>query len=646
MLKVMRNSFQHLKWILVFIVGVFILFIFVDWGAGGAGGGTQEDTFAARVNGQTVSNAEFQRALVYTKQRYAQAYGQQLTPEMEEALGLPRQVLNGLIDDTLLLQEARRLDLNATDAEIRKEIMKMPVFQDNGKFVGPEGYERFVKSNLRYPSPAAFEEDIGRSVTLEKINSALRNTMVVTPALAENEYRRRNESAKIRYALLPADSLVSSVSATPAEIEAWFRTHTSDYSHAEQRNVKYLLADLARIRSQITVTEADLRPRYESMKDQFKSGEAVRASHILLKLERTATPEQQAAVEKKANALAAQVRAGADFGRLARENSQDPSSAAVGGDLGFFERGRMVAEFDQAAFSTPVGSVVGPVKTMYGYHIIKVTETRPAGFKPFAEVRDQLDRQVREQKALDLARERIAQAKVRIDQAKHKNVAELRAFADDTVSFNETGWFGKTDQIPGLGRAPALNDWAFNAKVGDIGNQTETGRGPIIPYLSGARESGIAPLDEVRQRVEMDVKRQKAREAAKKELEAAFASRSVDAVAKQFSVTPVEATVNRMGIVTGLSGDVQPLVNAALSAEASTVVGPIVVDQGAVVFEVQERKKFNPQEFAANKASILEMIQQSEAPKLRASLLARLRERADIEINPRIVQTTAPAPPA
>jgi peptidyl-prolyl cis-trans isomerase D len=645
MLKVMRNSFQHLKWILVLIVGVFILFIFVDWGAGGAGS-SREETFAARVNGQTVSTSEFQRALVYTKQRYAQAYGQQLTPEMEEALGLPRQVLNGLIDDTLLLQEARRLDLHATDAEIREEIMKMPVFQDNGKFVGPEGYERFVRSNLRYPSAAAFEEDIGRSVTLEKINSALRNTLVVTPALAENEYRRRNESAKIRYVLLSADSLIGTVSATPEESEAWYRAHASDYSHAEQRNVKYMLADLARIRSQVSVTDADLRSRYESMKDQFKSGDAVRASHILLKLERTATPEEQAAIERKANALAAQIRSGVDFATLARQNSQDPSSAAVGGDLGFFERGRMVTEFDQAAFSTPVGSVAGPVKTMYGYHIIKVTDTRPAGFKPFAEVRDQIDRQVREQKALDLARERIAQVKVRIDQGKPKNDAELRAFADDAVSFNETGWFGKTDQIPGLGRAPALNDWAFNAKVGDIGNQTETSRGPIVPYLSGARESGISPLDEVRQRVENDVKRQKAREAAKKQLEGAFASRSVDAVAKQFSVTPVEATVNRMGIVTGLSGDVQPLVSAALSAEAATVVGPIVVDQGAVVFEVQERKKFNPQEFAANKASILEMIQQSEAPKLRASLLARLRERADIEINPRLIQSNAQAPPA
>ena len=180
-------------------------------------GGERRRTPSLRASTGNRIERRVPRALVYTKQRYAQAYGQQLTPEMEEALGLQRPVLNGLIDDTLLLQEARRLELNATDAEIRNEIMKMPVFQDNGKFVGPEGYERFVRSNLRYPSPAAFEEDIGRSVTLEKINNALRNTMVVTPALAENEYRRRNESAKIRYALLPADSLVSTVSATTAE---------------------------------------------------------------------------------------------------------------------------------------------------------------------------------------------------------------------------------------------------------------------------------------------------------------------------------------------------------------------------------------------------------------------------------------------
>lgn len=641
MLKVMRDSFQHLKWILVFIVFVFILFIFVDWGAGRTQSRDPEN-FAARVNGETISLQDFNRASFYLEQRYEQMYGQNLNAEMREALGLPRQVLNSLIDETLLLQEARRLDLEANPEEIRQKILEMPIFSQEGKFVGPELYERYVRTQLQYPTAAAFEEEMGRNVTLEKIHSALRNSIILTPAAVEAEYRRRNESAKIRYVLLSADPFVETVSATPAEVEAYYRAHSTDYSHPEQRNVKYLLADLARIRSQVSVTEDEIRARYEAMKDQFQSGESVRAQHILLKLEPNATPDQQSAVEKKARELVAKLRAGADFAALAREHSQDPGSAANGGDLGFFERGRMVAEFEEAAFSAPVGTITDPVKSTYGYHIIRVNEKRPGGQKPLSEVRAQLETQLKAQKASDSARERIAQAKARIDQAKPKTDAELRNFASEFVTFNETGWFAKNDPVPGLGRVPALNDWAFNAETGNVGTQIETSRGPIIPYLTGKRESGISTLDEVRDRVVNDLKRQKARQAAEQQLRAAFsAAKSVDATAKQLSLTPVEANVTRMGFVTGLSGNIQTLINSALEAEAGSVKGPLVVDQGAIVFEVVERKRFDPQEFATTKDSTLQALQQAEFPKLRASLLAGLRQKAEIEINNRLIQPAA-----
>lgn len=644
MLKVMRDSFQHLKWILVFIVFVFILFIFVDWGAGRAQSGDNEN-FAARVNGETITLQDFNRATFYLEQRYEQMYGQNLTAEMREALGLPRQVLNSLIDETLLLQEARRLDLEAKPEEIRQKILEMPIFSQDGKFVGPELYERYVRTQLQYPTAAAFEEEMGRNVTLEKIHSALRNSIILTPAAVEAEYRRRNESAKIRYVLLAADPLVESATATPAEVETYYRGHSTDFSHPEQRNVKYLLADLARIRSQVSVTEDEIRARYEAMKGQFQSGESVQAQHILLKVESNATLEQQNAVEKKARDLVVRLRAGADFAALAREHSQDPGSAANGGDLGFFERGRMVAEFEQAAFSTPVGTISDPVKTPYGYHIIRVNEKRPGGLKPLSEVRAQLEAQLRTQKASDSARERIAQAKTRIDQAKPKTDAELRSFASEFVSFNETGWFAKNDPVPGLGRVPALNDWAFSAETGSVGTQIETSRGPIIPYLAEKREPGISPLDEVRDRVANDLKRQKAREAAQKQLQAAFSTaNSLDATAKQLSLTPVEANVTRLGVVTGLSGNIQNLINSALGAEAGSVKGPLVVDQGAIVFEVVERKKFDPQEFATTKDSTMQALQEAEFPKLRASLLAALRQKADIEINNSLIQPAAGQP--
>jgi peptidyl-prolyl cis-trans isomerase D len=153
----MRDSFQQLKWILVAIVAVFILFIFVDWGAGGAGQSTADTrTYAARVNGETISSREFDRALYYTEKNYEQMYRQPLSPEIIAQMGLPKQVLDSLVDQHLLLQQAKRLHLSASPEEIRQKIMEIPTLSPDGKFVGEELYTRYVTGALGFQSPAEF----------------------------------------------------------------------------------------------------------------------------------------------------------------------------------------------------------------------------------------------------------------------------------------------------------------------------------------------------------------------------------------------------------------------------------------------------------------------------------------------------------
>jgi peptidyl-prolyl cis-trans isomerase D len=147
MLKLMRESFNHLKWILLAVVGAFILgFVFIDMGLGGAIAGTSDRTFAARVNGQTITQQEYNRALYYTEQRYKSMYGGQMTPEMLDQMGLPKQVLDSLVDQQLLLQEAKRLHLNATAEEVRKKILEIPILNEGGKIS-----ERGTRNRHRLP---------------------------------------------------------------------------------------------------------------------------------------------------------------------------------------------------------------------------------------------------------------------------------------------------------------------------------------------------------------------------------------------------------------------------------------------------------------------------------------------------------------
>ncbi len=644
MLKLMRDSFQHLKWILVFIVFIFVLFIFVDWGAGGAqSGGDTVEAYAARVNGETISIDDYKRALYLTERRYEQLYGQPVTAQMRQALGLERQVLNSLIDERLMLRQADALNLDATSEEVRKQILEIPELNPQGRFVGAELYERYVTTRLSYASAAAFEERLARDVTLGKIENAMANTVVIPLQVAQQEYRRRNESATIRYVLVPPDR-ASAISIAPADVDAYYRANSGQYSHPEQRKIKYLLADFARIRSQITPADKEVRDFYDKTRESYKTGETVRAQHILIKVEPGATPVQDAAAKARAEGLVAALRSGADFAKLAKENSGDAGSAVQGGDLGFFERGKMVPPFEAAAFSQPIGQVGDPVKTDFGYHIIKVTEKRPSGYQAFEEVRPRLMSQLIAQRSKDMARERINSVNARIQAAKPKTDADLRKFADQVISLNEAEWFGRNDPVSGIGKEEALNSWAFDAKVNETGSVIETSRGPIIPFLLGTRPGGIAPLTEVRARAEIEVKQARAREAVKQILADAMKGSTLDAAAAKLGVTASETGVTE-GSVQGMSGSgVQQVVSSAVSAPLNSVQGPFVVNEGAVAFEVTEQKKFDPKEFESAKASFMDQLRQQEALKLRNALLSDLRKASKILINEKLFTPAAPVP--
>jgi peptidyl-prolyl cis-trans isomerase D len=647
MLKVMRDRFHQLKWILIAVVATFVIgFVFVDMGLGGASTSKADDrSFAARVNGETIPFTEYNRALYNMEENYKRMYGQQFTPEMSQAMGLDKQVLDSLIDQRLLLQEASRLHLSASPDEVRKKILEIPVLNPDGKFVGQELYSRFVVGQLRYESTASFEDDLSREITLQKIDSAMMNSIVVSPKAAQAEYRRTTENAKIRYALIPASRLLPTVSVTPQEVEAFYAQNQAKYTHGEQRDLKYLVADTNRIRLTINPSEQDLRKRYETSKEDFKRPESAHILHILIKVDRSATPEQDAAAKAKADSIVKQLRAGADFAALAKANSGDPSSAGNGGDMGFVDQGQTVDAFDKAAFSNPLHQISDPIRTPeYGYHIIKVLERRPAGYRTFEEVRAQLASQVADQTAKDMARDSITAIAARLKDKKPKTPEEFAAFANDKVSSNDTQWFGKADQIPGLGFNQPLSTWTFAGKQGDVGEVTGTQRGPAIPYIYGIRPAGVSPLAEIKERVQQDARMAKAREMAKSQMAAAMAgATTIDAVSSKIGTPALETTVSHQGAVSGLSGDTSALVDAAMTAKVGELKGPLVVGDGAIAFQATEQKKVDPAEAVKNSASYVDMLRQQQARSLRSVLLKKLRSSSKVEINPKTLQQNQPA---
>lgn len=651
MLKVMRDSFHHLKWILIAVVVAFIFgFVFIDMGLGGGSIGANANdtrTFAARVNGETIAINDYYRALQNLSQMYEQMYGQQFTPEMAQQMGLPKQVLDSLVDQRLLTQEARRMNLNASPEEVRKKLLSMPTFVPDGKFVGMELYRNYVVGRLGYPNTAAFEEDLGREITLSKMESALASSLVISPKAAEAEYRRTNENAKIRYVLLPASAQGASITVTPADVDAYYKANLSKYAHSEQRQVRYLLADTAKIRSQINPTEQELRSAYEANKTRYRVGAAAKVLHILVKVDPAAAPAVDAAARAKAQSLVAQLRGGADFGAIAQANSEDPSSSGNGGDMGWVEMGQTVQPFEQAIFSVPLNTISDPIRsTEFGYHIVKVTERRPESVRPFEQVKAELTSFVQGERAKQAGRSEAERLKTVIKNRKPDTAQAFIALANDKVTSNDSGWFGRSQPIGGIGNNPVLSEWVFSAKPGDVSDLVGTPRGIAIAYVEGVRGAGTTPLDEIRPQVEADLRQEKGRDAARAALAQQMAGKkTLDEIAAAAGQPAREATVKRDGSnITGIPGDSSALIEAAMTAQLGELKGPVAIGNGAVAFQVVEQKKVTPQELAENRATSVDTLRGQQARNLRATLLQRLRKSAEIELNDDITRpTSAPA---
>ena len=651
MLKVMRDSFHHLKWILIAVVAAFIFgFVFIDMGLGGGsiGGNADESrNFAARVNGETITYTDYQRALSNLEDMYRQMYGQQFTPEMAAQMGLGKQVLDSLVDQRLLTQEARRLNLEATPDEVRKKLMSIPTFSPDGKFVGMELYRNYVVGRLGYANPAAFEQDLARDITLTKMESALQSSLAISPKAAEEEYRRTNENAKIKYVLMPAALQAANMTVTQAEVEAYYKANASKYAHREQRKVRYLLGDLTKIRSQITPTPAELQTAYEVNRARYRKPAAAKVLHILVKVEPNSPPAVDAAAKAKAQGIVAQLRNGEDFGKLAMANSEDPSSAGTGGDMGWVNMGQTVEPFEKAIFSIPLNTISDPIKTAeYGYHIVKVTERRAESFLPFEEVKTELASVVAQDKAKEIGRAEMTRLQTVLKNKKPESAQAFMSLANDKATSNDSGWFERNGTIGGLGNHPALNEWVFSAKQGDVSDIVGTPRGMAIAYVEAVRAPGTTALAEIREQVEADLKQQKGRDAARNALAQAMSGKkSVDEISAATGQPAQEVTLKRDGSsVAGLPGDTSALVAAAMDASVGQLKGPIAVGSGAVAFQVVEQKKVSAQELAQNRASALDTLRGQQARSVRASLLQKLRKTADIELNDNIVRpTTAPA---
>ena len=290
----------------------------------------------ANVEGREITVGRFRRVYQQQMQAYRNAYGDSMSDSLLRQLGIDQRIVQQLIEEEAALAEAERQGISASDAEVRARILALPVFQENGHFIGDERYRQYLQNANPPLNPGEFEEEIRRSVTLEKLQGALTDWITVADADVTAEFNRRNEKVKLAVVAFPADKFKEGVTVSDADVASHFEANKEKYRIPEKRKIKYALIDLQGLRQRTTVSTQDAQRYYDDNQQQYSTPEQVRASHILLKTE----GKDDAAVKKQAEDVLAKVKGGADFAALATKISEDETSAAKGGELDSFGQGR------------------------------------------------------------------------------------------------------------------------------------------------------------------------------------------------------------------------------------------------------------------------------------------------------------------
>jgi peptidyl-prolyl cis-trans isomerase D len=638
MLDRMRRHKNWLKWSLALVVLAFIVFYIPsflnDPTAVGVGVGAAPSEVIADVEGRSVTAGQFQQRYNSQIQAYRSAYGAGLSDQLLRQLGIEQQILQQMVDEQAALVEAERHGIQVSDEELAQQIFAMPGLQENGRFVGEARYEQILRSQIPPMTKASFEENLRRGLMLEKLRAALTDWMTVSNADVEREFKQRNEKVKLQVVALTADAFRSQVTVSDADVSSYFDAHKAEYRVGEQRKVRMLLLDRDQAVARATVTPTEVQSYYNGNITQYQTPEQVRASHILL----NTVGKDEAEVRKQAEGILQQVKAGADFAELAKKFSEDEGSKANGGDLDYFSRGRMVPEFEAAAFALEPGQVSDLVKSQYGFHIIKVVDKKAAVTRPLDEVRPQIEEQLKRQRA----DEQIGARATELAKGITNNGDLDRVARENGLMVTESEFFGRDDPIPSLGPAPQVAAAAFSLSGDAVNGPITSPRGPVFIALAGTRDPYVPTLDQVKDRVRDDVIRTRAAELSRQRASQiaatlrsagnfAAAAKAQGFEAKDTQLIARGAPLPDVGVSTAVD-------KVAFGLPVGGVSEPITTNDATVIVRVAERDEVTPDELQNGRETFREQLLAERRGRFFSSYMAKAKERMRIEIRNDVVR--------
>lgn len=648
-LKTMRNmgSLKILLWIIVIS---FVAAMFTVWGTGGStekgGRNWLGQEYSVKVEGKTMSPAIYRLQYRFYAERIRQMLGDNFREDFLR--GASKTIAEGQVRQLILADMAKDYSLKVSDEELAAGIQKIYNFKD------PKTEYPALISRMGVTAED-FQDLLRHELLSQKLTDLIGDTVVLSDAELMKRYKEQNEGVKAMVATVSAAGFMAKVEApTEAEIQARFDRDKAKYTIPEKRAVEYVFVAPAQVRNAMKVDDALVKAYYESHLSDFGTPAAQRrASHILIKVDEKAPAKDIEAAKKKAEELYAKIKAGADFAAVAKANSED-SSAVQGGDLGWFERNRMVKPFGDAVFDTckAVGDVVGPVQSQFGFHIVKLTGIGGQP-KPFDEVKAQVRQTLllKDQGIQDKIKAQTDDAEKALRAAKDEaGVKAAAAKAGLSVTEVKTP-VGKEDPLQGLGIDAGVQDAIFKAQTGVWSETLKVRDGVVRVKVTAITPSHPAKLDEVKSKVVTELRDERAmslaRAAAQSLASAAKDAASLEAAAKKDGYQAQQSQLIKAADSIPGAGKAPEVNKALMAAKVGDVVGPVAGPKVWVVAVLTEHVTVDPKKFQDEKDSFARTQRDEYAQQVMDDYVARrkavLEKEKKISYNQELLDSMEPA---
>jgi peptidyl-prolyl cis-trans isomerase D len=589
MMKAMRKLTKQILWI---VIAAFVGTIIFAWGMEFSAR-KQKQGILATINGQDVHLANFQYLYDEALKKAEENQG---NIDDQTAYQIRDRVYNQMVNDMLLRQEAERREIIVTGAELfeylkrypPKELMQNPTFQTpEGKF----DYQRYLAALADPRVPWDQVEPFVRSnLIMSKLQQSVVSLVRVTDDEVRQYYVDDNEKIKVDYLLVPVS--------------------------------QFLQTDLA-------VSDPEIQAYYQAHQEEFKVDQSANLNYVVIEKKPSESDENQ--TKEKLEDIKKEIEEGEDFAELANEFSDDKASAQDGGDLGWFGRGKMVEAFEEAAFALKPGEMSEPIKTQFGWHLIKVLDERKKGEEKEIKASHILLKTRISPETIDQLR---LKAEEFADQVKEFEFVAVAKQQDLTVS--QTGWFYKGKFIPVIGSNPEIDEFAFKDKIGKTSEVIETTNGFYVFQLKERRPAGISPLEEVKVVIKQKLSKAKADSLAYAEAQKIYeqikAGKSLQKAAKDNDAIYRETDQFSRNSFVPEIGNLPEFIGASFSLNTQNRLSPpIKTDRGTFIIEFVSRTQIDDSLFSSIQDSLKTVLLQNKQSQVYQDWFIHLRESAKIK---------------